>query len=200
LRYPDRRVLLIERSEQIAEIWRYLTRVKAAEVLALPLMTPGQNVDSLAIAEEARWLIGMWVNPGSAQPKKTLVSWGTGDNCTRSWRLWGAGARARIAEQLPAIRHWLIHHGNHTDAPDIEGTWFVDPPYQTMGRHYPHGSRGIDYAALGSWCRARRGQVIVCENTGAEWLPFEHFINAKGTRGASREAIWLNEEGIRRAG
>ncbi len=190
LRHPERRVLLIERSPAIAGIWRYLTRVSAAEVRRLPLLEPGQSVDSLDIPEEARWLLGMWVNSGSAQPKKTMGNWrGSLPRHIRMCR-WSPHVRERIAIQLDAIRHWVIREGSYTDAPDIEASWFVDPPYIGMGRHYPHGSRGVDYAALGAWCRSRPGQVIVCENTGADWLPFEHFHDAKAKTGISKEAIW----------
>jgi hypothetical protein len=40
--------------------------------------------------------------------------------------------------------------------------------------------------------------VIVCENTGATWLPFEHLHDAKATRnggrGVSREAVWTGDD------
>ena len=31
----------------------------------------------------------------------------------------------------------------------------------------------IDYARLADWCRALPGTVDVCENVGADWLPFQ---------------------------
>jgi hypothetical protein len=30
----------------------------------------------------------------------------------------------------------------------------------------------VDYVHLGKWCMERTGQLIVCDNTGADWLPF----------------------------
>ena len=53
-----------------------------------------------------------------------------------------------------------------------EASWFVDPPYQNQGKHYHYGPENVDFAMLGNWCRTRLGQVIVCENEGADWLPF----------------------------
>lgn len=107
-----------------------------------------------------------------------------------------------LRRQLPAARRqWQdrdveIIHGDYTLAPDIEATWFVDPPYQgQQGSHYPHGSRDIDYPALGAWCRARTGQVIVCEGEGADWLPFVPLGGLVSVRGKrSNEAVYLNGE------
>ncbi len=53
----------------------------------------------------------------------------------------------------------------------MKATWFVDPPYQNMGKLYKENK--IDYQELGTYCRERLGQVMVCENEGADWLPFE---------------------------
>jgi hypothetical protein len=103
--------------------------------------------------------------------------------------------RSRIARQLPAIRHWQIIEGSYEQAPDIPATWFIDPPYAVQGSYYKHGSKGIDYAALGAWCRSRQGQVMVCEQEGADWMPFVFFRDIKAMEGAhgrkrSREVIW----------
>jgi hypothetical protein len=196
MRYPDRQVVLVEASEPIAAIWQYLTLATPREILRLPLLEPGQSVDSLVgVPQAARWLIGMWCSPGSAAPKKTLGRWDRSDGAHVQYQFWGRAVRERIASQLPRIAHWIVKHGAHTSAPSVEATWFIDPPYQTQGRHYPCGSADIDYPALAGWCRRRRGQVMVCENTGARWLPFQHFIiakanAAKGRAGVSHEALW----------
>ena len=81
----------------------------------------------------------------------------------------------------------------------MEATWFVDPPYADAGRAYKHGAQGIDFSALADWCRSRNGQTVVCENFGADWLPFREFRDIKGTAGArrsgvSKEVIWTSEE------
>ena len=90
---------------------------------------------------------------------------------------WTVQGRHRLAQQLGAIRHWKVRCGDYTKAPDIEATWFIDPPYQKGGEHYPAGQP--DYGDLAAWCRKRRGQVIVCEGDGAEWLPFRHLRGAR---------------------
>jgi hypothetical protein len=97
-----------------------------------------------------------------------------------------------IAQQLPKIRHWRVRHCSYSDAPLVNATWFIDPPYQRAGKYYRFNSTGIDYKALSRWCRSRPGQVIVCENRGADWLPFEKLSDVKTTRAnyRSREVVW----------
>jgi hypothetical protein len=104
--------------------------------------------------------------------------------------------KARIAAQLPKIRHWQLIEGTYDQAPDVEATWFIDPPYEVAGNHQ-YGPRcqakDLDFSALGAWCQQRRGQVMVCENVGASWLPFRPFVGMTGSHKASVEAIWTND-------
>lgn len=108
---------------------------------------------------------------------------------------WGEAIRERIASQLQYIRHWKVFNESYWKASQGFATWFVDPPYSNpAGRLYKHNK--IDYGALSCWCKSREGQVIVCEQEGADWLPFEPFYLAKATEGdrgkkVSREAIWV---------
>ena len=81
--------------------------------------------------------------------------------------------RFRIASQLEKIRHWEIIDGDYTLAPDLQAHWFIDPPYIAAGKKYP--VRDIDYSNLAEWSRNRKGFVQVCENEGADWLPFQPF-------------------------
>jgi hypothetical protein len=69
----------------------------------------------------------------------------------------------------------------------------------SAGQHYACGSKGIDFVHLGDWCRARRGQVIVCEGPRADWLPFRPFIQIKANESAtggkvSHEYVWMKTE------
>ena len=68
----------------------------------------------------------------------------------------------------------------------------MDPPYHHDGSHYVYAV--VDYTALGRWCRELPGQVIVCEQEGAGWLPFRPFMSAKSSpaKRVSREVIWTN--------
>jgi len=117
---------------------------------------------------------------------------------TRTKSFWGEVIRERVASQVAFISHWTVIEGDYSQAPDLEATWFIDPPYAEAGRLYRHSSKNIDYVALGNWCKTRKGQVIVCENEGATWLPFRFFMATKSTPGSrgkakSQEVIWTNE-------
>jgi hypothetical protein len=200
LHHPEREVVLIERDPVIAELWRWLLRVSPEEVLALPDLEPGQEVSHLEVRPEAQSLIGFWINPGNSYPGHRKSAWtvkhasrrrGSGER-----RYWDRRARHRIARQLEAIRHWTVVEGDGP-AQTIHGaaTWFVDPPYQGRpGSHYRFGSRDIDYEQLGAWCRMLPGQVMVREQLGADWLPFERVGTVHGQRGKSTEVAWFSDE------
>ena len=191
LRYPDRRVILCERDPLIADLWRYLIAVKPEEIRALPLVQPDQTVDDFDLIPEAKSLIGFWLNKSSAQPRKRPSAWFRSD--FPSSQFWGKEIRGRVAVSVDKIKHWQIIEGDYTSAPSmIQASWFIDPPYQDAGKHYKHGSKLIDYQQLSDWCQALSGQVMVCENTGADWLPFAHLASIKSTKGKSKEALWLN--------
>ena len=193
IRYGPGRVVLVEKDEKVAATWRYLLSVTPAEILALPDLDPGQTTDDLSLPQEARWLIGWWLNKGASSPRKSPSAWMRSG--IRPNSMWGRAVRERIASQLSGLVGWEIIEGDYTEAPDIEATWFIDPAYMDAGKHYRHGSSGLDYSLLAGWCRSRRGHVIVCENEGATWLPFEPFITIKANESKSggkrsREAIW----------
>jgi hypothetical protein len=202
LRYPDRQVILCEIDPILAEVWRFLTQVKAAEILSIPNIDPGGSIDTLKVCQEAKWLVGLWLNRASTGPRKSPSKWMR--DGIRPGSFWGERVRQTIAKQVAFIRHWEIHTCDYADCPAPRAaTWFVDPPYQFAGRHYRFGSNLIDYDNLGGWCKSRAGQVIVCENAGANWLPFRHLAHVKTTRAnrRSREVYWLssfNHGGARR--
>lgn len=206
LHHWQRDVVLVERDPVIAELWRYLLRVSPAEVLALPDLEPEQSTDDLEVEPAARSLIGLWANQGNSYPCKKKSSWAAVvDARRRQQRLtWDARARARIARQLEAIRHWTIVEGDYAEATDHRGssapwleraTWFIDPPYiGRPGSHYRYGSKGIDYTELAAWARTLEGQVMVREQFGATWLPFEGLGTVHGQRGKSTEVAWFSCE------
>lgn len=195
VRYSHLNVILCDADPIIASIWQYLTRVSSAEILALPDIPDGADVNDIGVIQEAAWLIGFWLNAGSAQPRKTPSKW-MRDNRNGS-AFWGERVRRRIAKQVNEIRHWKVYNCSYENCPDdVKATWFVDPPYQEQGRHYKYGSDDIDFNNLSNWCRSRIGQTIVCENEGANWLPFKYLYQTKSTIGTrkSNEVMWTNTE------
>ena len=99
----------------------------------------------------------------------------------------------RIAKDLHKIRHWDIRCGDYRDAQNEECTWFIDPPYLFGGEYYRLGNKNIDYSELAEWCKSRLGQVIVCENTKANWLPFTPLKSMHGSKHTTTEAIWCSD-------
>lgn len=182
-------VHLVERDEVVADLWDYLIHVKASEIERLPLEL--EHIDDLppGLPSGAVALVGFWLNHGTTAPCKVPSAWMRAGAHASSF--WGEKIRHRVASQVDEIRHWTISCGDYSDAPDVEATYHVDPPYSTpAGRHYRH--HDIDYPLLGDWCRSRRGQIIVCEQEGAEWLPFSAASDVKSTRGTSREVLWVS--------
>jgi len=189
--YPDRPVTLVDRSPYVAGVWRFLIRSKPEDILSIPDVPEGGTVDDLPVCQEARWLVGFWLNTATVMPCKSASLRARRDGLhVHNWTGWGDRPRERIAKQLWRIKHWTIIEGDYTEAPDIEATWFIDPPYNNdAGRRY--GQQPDSFAALGEWCRTRKGSVIVCEQKGADWLPFQPLADIKSNKGSSKEVVYL---------
>ena len=188
--YAPKRVMLFDVDPYVVGVWSYLIRTPAAEILALPDLEVGQSVDDLRLPQEARWLIGFWLNRGSAQPKKTKTAYSA--RTDRQQLVWSQRARERIASEVNGVRHWTITQGDYREAPVTDATYYVDPPYGDKGRYYRF--RGVDLPALGEWCRSLPGHVIACEQVGASWLPFRPLASIKSSKGRSEEAIWTSDQ------
>jgi hypothetical protein len=197
LRHPERNVRLYDADPTICGVWHYLIHSSSGEILSLPSAV--NHVDELHVPQEAKSLIGFWLNKGTTQPSKTPSKWMRTYQATQPGTYWGPTIRERIASQVDSIRHWTMSQASYEEIPNVEATWFVDPPYEIAGRHYKF--HDIDYPSLGDWCRSRSGQVIVCENAGADWLPFQTFRTIKGLEGRrggkqSAEVLWMNNEAL----
>lgn len=197
-RYHDHDIVLYEKDPKIAEMWRGLIDATRKDILDLPLLMEGQSVDDLNIPAWAQHLIGFWVNNGTTQPCKTMSAWGR----QHPKQFWGEHIRQRIANQVEHISHWTIFNKDWIRGVEPEkeapATWFIDPPYEQAGKYYKMGSQQIDFRHLGNICQRLPGQVIVCENEGAQWLPFRRFrdIQANPSKNGgkiSKEVIYYQE-------
>lgn len=90
-----------------------------------------------------------------------------------AWRT----VRRKLEYWVPRIKHWKITTLDYHECMLEVGkkaTWYIDPPYQNAaGATYAKSSKELDFVKLADWCKACPGQKIVCENAGANWLPFE---------------------------
>ena len=149
----------------------------------------------LRVCQEAKSLIGFWINVGSPVPKNIVSTWSKehAHNSDTVCSTWGEAIKRRIARQLQFIRHWKVTCKPYDEIITLgqRATWFVDPPYVERGASYKMGSKNLNYDALGEWCQSRRGQVMVCENDGADWLHFVPFAEMSGQAKPSKEVIWL---------
>lgn len=127
-----------------------------------------------------------------------------------------SGLRRNMLRVLPIVRGRItIIEGDYRDSPDVEATWFLDPPYSVRDGEvktktvFPRGmgyakncsSNTIDYPSLALWAKQRKGQVIVCEQEGAEWLPFVPLAKNQNSQGVSSiEMIWSGPNGYEEGG
>jgi site-specific DNA-adenine methylase len=190
LRYPERSVRLYDLDPIIVAVWDYLIHVPQAEIMRLPLNVT--HVDELAVCQEARWLIGFWLNKGMNAPCKSPSAWMREGLRPKSY--WGPETQLRIATQVDSIHHWSVTEASYETIVPARATWFIDPPYKATGNKYRF--HWVDYEHLAAWCRGLPGQVLVCESVGADWLPFEFLVNAKANDSAtggkrSLEAVWV---------
>ena len=222
--YWQKQVILIEKYERIYDVWDFLINEATPDfIMSLPLFKQGEKivysnsvVRDLIALESSMGQIGSHLKAGGgnynrwAEPIRDLIALescrgaeGAPRPSAAKFNRWSAKdgrGRKRIADNLHKIKHWKIIHGDYSLAPNIEATWFVDPPYYNKaGLSYKHNCMDIDYEKLGQWCRDRQGQVIVCEELGSSWLPFKYFMEGKGQSAGKRkeifyEGIWTNTD------
>lgn len=195
LRYHHRRVILIEKNPVVADLWKWLIEATRDDVMSLPAEV--EDVRNLDLPDPPKALIGFWLNKASTMPRNRPSTWAKHPAALTAF--WGERVRKRLADQVHLINHWTVVQGDYSVATDVwssKATWFVDPPYHMAGSAYPCGPKELDFQALGDWCRSLPGQAIVCEQEGADWLPFRPFraLQTGGTRGPkkSREVVWLS--------
>lgn len=202
IKHYSRQVRLVDLDERTCAVWNYLIHVEPDELLQIPV--PEETVDELAgYPQEVRWLVGWWMQPAAAGgPGTKWTPWSAARKGGAD--VWSEAIKQRLASQVIRIRHWTVEHASYDTIEPEPATWFVDPPYQIKGRHYRRGTFGIDYPALAKWCLSLPGQVIVCENEGANWLPFHPLYRSQATQGTgglkekhySREAVCLINDGV----
>lgn len=183
-------VILWDKDPAVVALWERIQHITEDELEAI----------SVSVATDERTsdpLLGGLA--GSTSLHATLS--GRDRKITPRMRKDWPSVRRRIERALPYVRNWTINQGDYTRIPNHESTWFIDPPYRTSssgnavaGNAYRHGQQDIDYDHLGRWCQQRSGQVIVCEQQPADWLPFQPFRKLKNgvaaPTGVNMEVMW----------
>lgn len=192
-RYFDRNVVLYDTNHRIFSVWDWLIKATPEDVMRLPLLARAdQKVDELDCGPAEKNLIGYWVNIATG-PRKTLrlyarKRWPDGYGSD----FWGAARREILARDVGKIKHWKIFNESWENArADKPATYFIDPPYRKLAREYKKSK--VDYEALARWCLSLRGQVIVCEILGADWLPFKVGYKQHGCNAYQKNDPWSTE-------
>lgn len=173
--YHQHKVILIEKDPVIASVWRYLISATREDILNLPELLPGQTIHDLDVCEGARNLIGFWCVSGGAHPQsiissKTRLAASSGKHGAIRWSQ--PQVKERLIRQVDHIKHWEIVEGDFSSIENFDATWFIDPPYSKTGHFYRFDLKG-SRESLADFCVSRLGQIIVCEDETADWLPFD---------------------------
>ncbi len=163
-------VVLIEKDKRVADIWQWLiTEATPAAILALPNLHVGEKSSEFLHIVHAATKMAFKYKTIKVTPV-----------LERNWEI----SKRVMASSLHKVRHWELIVGDYSIAPDIEATWFVDPPYKDApGDGYAHGSNELDYPRLSQWILARRGQLICCEGQNGDYLPFLPLVTLPGVAG-----------------
>lgn len=184
LMYFEHDIELYDKSPVVISIWEYLQACSIEDIKSLPNMPKGTVISRQMFECDGQYNLMKFMIVQAAYGGNNVVS------------KWGAmrfeSNKKRVYNNLYKIKHWKLFCDTYENIPNEQCTWFIDPPYMHGGHKYPFSNRQIDFKHLGDWCQSREGQVIVCENTKADWLPFKPVIKMNGVAHRTTEAIWTN--------
>lgn len=182
LRYCDREVVINDLSVNTCAVWDFIKSPNAKNWAArIPTsVSKGDKIDDIIdnlvkAPAGLKWMLRSAANVGllgTGKRSNTITTFGA--------LRWEHNTIKKINYWHDRIKHWAVHNGSYLDIPNVEATWFVDPPYSNAaGKLYQESD--IDYADLRNWVLSRKGQVIVCGNTSETWLPFKRLAKSQGT-------------------
>lgn len=185
--YPHLEIKLFDLNPKIVQIWKYLIGATKQDILSLPV----EPNDCKNITGVEKLFIGFWYGRSLVHPNKHLNKWGGSNKYIYSF--WSKQVRQRIANQVDKIKHWTVENLSYEEIYFEKVTYFIDPPYQFQGNRYPYGSKYINYNQLAKWVMSLKGQKIVCEQEGANWLPFKPlYLNNTVTNKQNMEMIFTS--------
>ena len=177
-------VTLVDKYQVVIDVWHYLQAASEKDILGLPHLKRGDSLNNYPLLSDIEKLfLGFLVCNGLPTPRVNVGSF-EGVDVLRDLK--------KIASNLFKIRHWKIVCDTYENIPNEQATWFIDPPYMYGGQHYKESNKNINFQNLATWCKSRDGQVMVCENTKADWLPFAPVAKMNGQIHTTTEAIWCN--------
>lgn len=175
-------VILIEKDKEVADIWDWIINEATAQKI--------KNLPDLKVGEKStEFLHIIHAATKMAFKYKTIK---VTPVLARNWEI----SKRVMADSLIKVKHWQIICGDYSVAPDIEATWFIDPPYKSdPGMGYRYSSAMLDYDKLAEWTKSRKGDIIFCEGLYGDYLPFTTLTELKGIAGkASKEVVFYKSQ------
>lgn len=182
-KYWEKKVVLVDKYKIIYDLWKWLIEeATEQEILNIPVFETYEDTWWILnkFRKEVRYLVGFQCNAGSRSPAQTVGQFNN----------WKESNRQRMADNLHKIKHWKIFQRDFEFSPNIEATYFIDPPYNNKaGRGYI--KRFNEYNRLKEWIDTLDGQIIVCENEGADWLDFKSIGSMRSQVGSTKEVVFI---------
>ena len=178
----ERQVILIEKDPSVASIWDWLiSEATAQQIINMPDLRVGEKSSEFLHIVHAATKMAFKYKTIKVTPV-----------LERNWEI----SKRIMYSNLHKIKHWKLVCGDYSESPEIEATWFIDPPYKDgPGTGYRYGSDTIDYDKLAKWALARKGEVIFCEGEGGNYLPFSPLLDLKGVAGkSSKEVVFYKSD------
>ncbi len=169
-----KKVILIEKDEKVFKVWDWLINEATEKEI--------RNLPNLKIGEKSsEFLHIIHAATKMAFHFKTIKVTAV---LERNWEI----SKRIMAQNLHKVKHWQILNDDYLNAPDIEATWFIDPPYKgEAGLGYRYSSKLLDYTELADWALQRKGEVIFCEGKEGDYLPFKPLVDLKGVAGKNNK-------------
>lgn len=174
----QKEVILVEKDERVAAIWKWLIEDATPEAISrLPDLKVGEKSSEFLHIIHAATKMAFKYKTIKVTPV-----------LERNWEI----SKRTMALNVHKVKHWKLIIGDYSEAPSVEATWFIDPPYRNEpGEGYQHSSKLIDYEKLAKWVKTRKGQLICCEGEYGDYLPFSPLLELFGVAGKqSQEKIY----------
>jgi hypothetical protein len=188
LNHAERQVVLWDEDPHVTELWKWLVLyATSSDVMDIPVGLPaGTDISALDLSYGQKLLLKNWQRTNNVGECWTISPWGDKPG------QWTANTRARVAEQIHAVKHWIVVDPmSYVSTP---ATWFIDPPYRYNYR-YSRKLPPFDYDALVSLVQTihRDSLLIVCEALGKngerpDYLPFVESHRAVTSRRKSTQS------------
>lgn len=173
LRHHTSKVRIYDSNENLGILWPWLiSEATEALIREIPIgVAEGTDIRTLGLSRGQAMLLKHWQRTNNVGNCWTISPWGNKPG------QWTANTRARVAEEVSAVKHWEFAPCTW-DSGDV--TYFVDPPYMF---NYRYGRSFFDFDELRKNISEipHPRQIIACEamcpKTGVcpDWLDFRPF-------------------------